>query len=97
MIAFGLKLRPTIMVLNIFIDQEIILYMKKIGNLLMSLIMFIAIIVTVIFPVYILFSNIVMREILPQWFLTLNILGSVFMMILFLILLFVWIYDEDKK
>lgn len=85
------------MVLNIFIDQEIILYMKKIGNLLMSLIMFIAIIVTVIFPVYILFSNIVMREILPQWFLTLNILGSVFMMILFLILLFVWIYDEDKK
>lgn len=63
--------------------------MKKIGNLLMSLIMFIAAIVTVIFPVYILFSNIVMREILPQWFLTLNILGSVFMMILFLMLLFV--------
>lgn len=71
--------------------------MKKIGNLLMSLIMFIAIIVTVIFPVYILFSTIIMREILPQWFSTLNILGSVFMMILLLILLFVWIYDEDEK
>lgn len=85
------------MVLNIFIDQEIILYMKKIGNLLMSLIMFIATIVTVIFPVYILFSTIIMREMLPQWFSTLNILGSVFMMIVLLILLFVWIYDEDKK
>ena len=71
--------------------------MKKIGNLLMSLIMFIATIVTVIFPVYILFSTIIMREMLPQWFSTLNILGSVFMMIVLLILLFVWIYDEDKK
>lgn len=71
--------------------------MKKISNTLITLLMMIGLLATLITPIYLMITTSCLKDILPQWFIIINFILSLFMLVLIAALFLMFIFDDNKK
>ena len=71
--------------------------MKKISNTLVALLMMIGLLATLITPIYLMITTSCLKDILPQWFIIINFILSLFMLVLIAALFLMFIFDDNKK
>lgn len=71
--------------------------MKKISNTLVTLLMMIGLLATLIAPIYLMITTSCLKDILPQWFIIINFILSLFMLVLIAALFLMFIFDDNKK
>ena len=71
--------------------------MKKISNTLLALLMMIGLLATLITPIYLMITTSCLKDILPQWFIIINFILSLFMLVLIAALFLMFIFDDNKK
>lgn len=71
--------------------------MKKISNTLVALLMMIGLLATLITPIYLMITTSCLKDILPQWFIVINFILSLFMLVLIAALFLMFIFDDNKK
>lgn len=71
--------------------------MKKISNTLVALLMMIGLLATLIAPIYLMITTSCLKDILPQWFIVINFILSIFMLVLIAALFLMFIFDDNKK
>ncbi len=71
--------------------------MKKISNTLLALLMMIGLLATLITPIYLMITTSCLKDILPQWFIIINFILSLFMLLLIAALFLMFIFDDNKK
>lgn len=71
--------------------------MKKISNTLLALLMMIGLLATLITPIYLMITTSCLKDILPQWFIIINFILSIFMLVLIAALFLMFIFDDNKK
>ena len=71
--------------------------MKKISSALMACIMLLGLIAVIATPVYLLITTACLKATLPQWFIIINIIISVFDLLLIVMMFMAWIFDDKKS
>ena len=71
--------------------------MKKISSTLVVLLMMIGLLATLATPIYLMITTSCLKDILPQWFIVINFILSIFMLVLIAALFLMFIFDDDKK
>ena len=71
--------------------------MKKISNTLVALLMMIGLLATLITPIYLMITTSCLKDILPQWFIIIKFILSLFMLVLIAALFLMFIFDANKK
>ena len=69
----------------------------KLLYLLVAIIAVIGIISMVITPIFLFISSLILKNSLPQWYLVINIVLSGLDMIGILLVLCVWLFDDNRK
>ena len=69
----------------------------KLLYLLVAIIAIIGIISMVITPIFLFISSLILKNSLPQWYLIMNIVLSGLDMIGILLVICIWLFDDNKK
>lgn len=71
--------------------------MKKIIGTFMLFIMMLGLIATIATPIYLLITASCLKTILPQWYIIINIIISIFDLLLIVMIFMTWIFDDKKQ
>lgn len=71
--------------------------MKKIRSTFMLFIMMLGLIATIATPVYLLITTACLKATLPQWYIIINIIISIFDLLLIVMIFMTWIFDDKKQ
>lgn len=71
--------------------------MKKVSNILIMFIMMFGLLANISMPIYLIVATSSLKEILPHWFIIVNLILSGLMLIFIIMLFFAFIFNDRKK
>lgn len=70
---------------------------NKISSTIVMLLIMFGLLATLAMPIYLMVATSCLKQILPQWFIVVNFILSIFMLVLIAALFLIFIFEDDKK